>query len=697
MMTGRHDDAILWAVMGISMEYILGLDIGTSHLNAGLFKGERYAPVMFSNQVQSLPAVVAISTNNRLKIAGAAIRQAAINPQQTFYSILRYLGCNLTSNQIQEELTRLPYTLQRTPGGQQYVVMADQRKVHFSQLLCRLVAVLRESADTCFGTAVTKTVIALPQSFSHNRKLAVQKAVESAGLNVMDIIDSTMAIAFAHTFLTRSNDLTGIFDMGAGSLKIGFFQMKGRMRVETIATQTFEEICGDGFDYRITDHLEAFCRQQTKIPEVTDPAFRVRLKIAAESAKKILSNRTSTRISIPYLAHAGRAEPFHMDYVMSRKELESLTTDLVNTTLKQFDRCLDAAELLPSELKTLIVTGRQSAMPLLIGRLTGISRDQSVVHGRPDLVAMGAAMRGADLKGKQFIATQRHLSRLDKLPRGHLFAGRFKLEEPLGHGAFSLLYEVSDRKDDKHYALKILRPAYRRDPNTVHRFITSAEIAKGVDFPNIRRIFAIIDTPEILATCLELLTGWTLEEFLQSGRFYRMGFNDQIKLIMGILQGMIDLRGKNLYHGDLKPDNIWVTRNGQAKLFDFGLARYANGIPIIPTSTTGTPRYMSPEHLFHRSPFGDWSEIYSFGLILYRCFTEQFPRKEREPDKEYLIFDFSSTQALDPQKVKPTLPRYLCDIISTCIRRSRTERYQKFEELLADIENFRREYEAGRA
>lgn len=652
---------------------------------AGVISEGQVSLLPFEPGEYALPVYIAITQSEQILIGEAARKQAVTNPRYTLNSIIRYLGQNLSLQRIKEEFRRLPYSINTSSRGEQYITTPSGKNYHFGQIVAKLIAVVKSKAESHFKVTLSNAIVAVPPMISHNRKNAIRNAFHHAKLDLDDWIDTPVAAGIAHAFQKGKNRILAVVDLGAGALKIAIIQIKGPRSVEVITSFATEELSGEEYDYRLVEWIKTLCKQKAIIPDVLDSSINVRLKEESEKCKRELSKHERILVDIPYLFFDKKNKPCHLREYIYQKDYERLIADLNTQVIQNLKQTIRAAHLLPKDIEEVLVLGGQANTPSLLTQISGFTKEWTVSRGLDHLVVMGAALKSQTSFTSSLSSHQRQVKKIGRLPPGFILSRRFEIAACIGQGSFSFIYEVKDRTDNRVWALKIMRPEFRNDDDVYSRFLTAAKLALKVNHPNVISFQEIIDNEEITAIKMELMIGWTLEEFLKSERFTRMPFEGQLNLAVGIVNGMIGLKHCNLYHGDLKPENVWVTKQGIPILFDFGLARYANGEPIVPTKVTGTPRYMSPEHLFQQSPFGDWSEIYSLGLILYRCFTSDFPHKVSDPKQEYLIFDFSEAEPIEPCKVNPKLPKKLGDFIFKCIKRRRGERFQTFEEVLQEL------------
>ncbi len=274
----------------------------------------------------------------------------------------------------------------------------------------------------------------------------------------------------------------------------------------------------------------------------------------------------------------------------------------------------------------------------------------------------------------------------ESLQKGFMIGEHYEILEKIGQGGFTYIYKIRNHSIPRIEALKILKPEHNNDEIILKRFKRSAMGLLGFKNEYVVTIFEIFQFKGLNCIRMEFVDGWDLEVFMKTATFKGLSIPQRISIANYICKAMVELKKKGILHADLKPANIMVTKDDfKAKLIDFELSRFVKLPPVSREKVTGTPKYMSPEHISVESSFGEWSDIYSLGLILYEMLTGEFPHKEQNPKVEYGIFDFHESTPIDPCKIKPELPKDICDVILKCIKKKRSERYQTFEELMLDL------------
>jgi len=645
--------------------------------------------VPFAKQTSGLPCIAAFEPSGAVVTGESAAKQQLTNPKYTFASFYRLLNLPAASRRTRHLTARLTYELFPDKFGQLAVRTPQEAVWPLAKFLDTLLQEVIRASDAFAQMPVRNAVLTIPSRSNLNLRQDLTSAARAVGLNVIDIIEKPVAAALAYGEQGEMARRVLVADIGAGSTEIAVIQRVER-ELHVLHTMSDSSLGGDDFDQRIYDWILEECQQQKGFSSTLDAASRRRIEIEAESAKSELSVRNSKAIKIPFLSF-GRTGPFHYEGTITRALLEKITSDLVARILQHCQQALSEAHILPKFLDAFLIAGGQSRMPMISGRITKVLRLEPLQIRRPeDAAAIGAAIFGDQLIGtkKGWPIVYPVVMQLDRFQPGQLIEDRFQVVNLVGSGAFSYIYKVLDRRNGEEVAIKILRLQYNAEEEILSRFVTTAQRVMGLRHPNIVRTDEIIRGNQMNLIRMEFIDGVTLQEFISSGRFARLSLRDRFRIFTDIISALIMLRGNGMYHGDLKPENILLTRDLHPKLFDFELARYGTAIAEAAKRVTGTPRYMSPEHMGPPETFGDWSEIYSMGLMLYEAFTGAFPRKENEPEQEYVTFDItslSSSRPLHPCLVNTSLSKELGELIMKAINRKRTQRQQTFEELLDEL------------
>ncbi len=380
------------------MGRIIGIDLGTTNSVMAFIEGGD--PVIIPNAEgdRLTPSVVAISKAGERLIGQVARRQAITNPENTVFSVKRFMGRKLTDATVQADRELIPYKLSAAPNGDVRVIM-DGREYAPPEISAMILQKLRADAEAYLGEAVTQAVITVPAYFNDSQRQATRDAGRIAGLEVLRIINEPTASALAYGLdRTRDNQVVAVYDLGGGTFDISVLDL-GEGVVEVKATSGDTHLGGDDFDQRIIEWMLGEFRNETGIDLRSDRMAMQRLKEAAEKAKIELSSVLRSEINLPFIT-ADATGPRHLSIVLSRAKLEQLTADLIERTIKPVRQALSDAELTPEQITTVILVGGQTRMPAVQAAVDKFFGREPSKHVNPDeVVAQGAAVQAAILSG----------------------------------------------------------------------------------------------------------------------------------------------------------------------------------------------------------------------------------------------------------------------------------------------------------
>ncbi len=380
------------------MGKIIGIDLGTTNSCTAVVEGAR--PVVVPNREggRTTPSVVGRAADGELLVGQIARRQALTNPRNTVYAVKRLIGRKFNTPEVERARAIVPYTIVEAPNGDAYVQIGD--KMHSPQEVSSYI--LREMKDFCesaLGDEVTQAIITVPAYFDDSQRQATKDAGTLAGLEVLRIINEPTAASLAYGFGRGGSETIAVFDLGGGTFDISILEIgEGLYEVKSTAGDTF--LGGEDFDARIIEFLLDHFQKETRLDLRGDCMAMQRLKEAAEAAKCELSTAQVANISLPFIATDG-AQALHLNYALTREQLENLVSDLVRSTLEPCRNALEAAGLKASGVQQVILTGGQTRMPL-------VARTVAEFFGRPpsreinpdEVVAVGAAIQGGIVQGE---------------------------------------------------------------------------------------------------------------------------------------------------------------------------------------------------------------------------------------------------------------------------------------------------------
>jgi len=380
------------------MSKIVGIDLGTTNSVVAIMEGSQ--PVVIVNQEgkRTTPSVVAFKPDGERLVGELAKRQAVMNPQNTIYSIKRFMG--KTYDEAIEDVKRVPYKVERGPNNMCVVRIGD--KVYTPQEISAMILTkLKKAAEDYLGQPVTEAVITVPAYFNDAQRKATKEAGEIAGLNVRRIINEPTAAALAYGVDKRiKNGKIAVFDLGGGTFDISILEV-GDGVFEVLSTSGDTHLGGDDFDMRIVNWLVEEFLHEEGVDLRKDPRAMQRLREAAEQAKIELSNQTSTEINLPYITIDPHKGPLNLQKTLTRSKFESLCEDLYERCLEPCRKALNAAKLSPKDIDEVILVGGSTRMPRiqqLVREFFGKEPNKSV---NPDeAVALGAAVQAGVLAGE---------------------------------------------------------------------------------------------------------------------------------------------------------------------------------------------------------------------------------------------------------------------------------------------------------
>lgn len=379
------------------MSKIIGIDLGTTNSCVALVEGTR--PVVIPNRegARTTPSVVARATDGELLVGQIARRQALTNPANTIYAVKRLIGRKFDTAEVTRASSTVPFKIVKALNGDAYVELSG--KEHSPQEIAGFI--LREIKEFCeaaLGEEITQAIITVPAYFDDSQRQATKDAGQLAGLEVLRIINEPTAASLAYGFGRGAHETIAVFDLGGGTFDISVLEIgDGLYEVKSTVGDTF--LGGEDFDAAIIDFLLEHFFQATKVDLRGDSMAMQRLKEAAEAAKCQLSAAPSANINLPFIAVDG-SQPLHLNYALTREQLEDLVRPLVQSTLGPCADALEAAGLRPDQIDQVILVGGQTRMPLVARTVAEFFGRQPSREINPDeVVAVGAAIQGGILQG----------------------------------------------------------------------------------------------------------------------------------------------------------------------------------------------------------------------------------------------------------------------------------------------------------
>jgi molecular chaperone DnaK len=382
------------------MAKVIGIDLGTT--NSAMAILEAGQPTILENAEGSriTPSVVAIDPKTGQRLVGTlARRQAVTNPENTVFSIKRFMGRKFDDPIVQEAITRVPYGVTKAANGDVRVVMGG-KAYSPPEISAMILQKLREDAEAKLGDNVKQAVITVPAYFNDAQRQATKDAGQIAGLEVLRIVNEPTAASLAYGLdkVGRDEEIA-VYDLGGGTFDISVLRV-GEGVIEVLATNGDTFLGGDDFDRAVMDWLIAEFKKDQGIDLSGDRVALQRIREAAEKAKIELSSTQSTEINLPFVS-ANASGPIHLQITLTRSKLEQLTEGLVRRTREPVEKALGDAKITASDIDEVVLVGGQTRMPAVQDLVKTLFNGKEPHKGvNPDeVVAAGAAIQAGVLQG----------------------------------------------------------------------------------------------------------------------------------------------------------------------------------------------------------------------------------------------------------------------------------------------------------
>jgi molecular chaperone DnaK len=379
------------------MAKTIGIDLGTTNSCVGVIEGGEPAVIPNAEGGRTTPSVVAFTNDGQRLVGAPAKRQQVTNPQNTIFSIKRFMGRKF--GEVSEEMKIVPYEVVEGPNGDVRVKAGDKEYAP-PEISAMILQKLKADAEAYLGEAVTDAVITVPAYFNNAQREATKDAGKIAGLNVLRIINEPTAAALAYGLDKEASDHTIlVFDLGGGTFDVSILEL-GEGVFEVKATNGDNHLGGDNFDKAIVDWMVAEFKRDQGIDLSQDKMALQRLYEAAEKAKIELSSTMTTQINLPFVT-ATPEGPKHLDLQLTRAKLNELSAELLDRTVEPTKKCLADAGLDPSKIDHVVLVGGMTRMPAVVDKVKELTGKDPHKGVNPDeVVAVGAAIQGGVLKGE---------------------------------------------------------------------------------------------------------------------------------------------------------------------------------------------------------------------------------------------------------------------------------------------------------
>jgi len=379
------------------MGKVVGIDLGTTNSCVSVMEGGKPTVIANAEGFRTTPSVVAYTKNQDQLVGQIAKRQAVMNPDNTFYSVKRFIGRRV--DEVNEESKEVSYGVEKAGSNVKVKCPVLDKQFAPEEVSAQVLRKLAEDAGKYLGETVSQAVITVPAYFNDSQRQATKDAGKIAGLEVLRIINEPTAAALAYGLDKKSNERILVFDLGGGTFDVSVLEV-GDGVFEVLSTAGDTHLGGDDFDKVIVDHLAETFKSNEGIDLRQDKQALQRLTEAAEKAKVELSNATQSEINLPFIT-ATPEGPKHLDLTLTRAKFEELASKLIDRCAMPVEQALKDAKLSSGELDEIVMVGGSTRIPAvleLVKRITGKDPNQTV---NPDeVVAVGAAIQGGVLAGE---------------------------------------------------------------------------------------------------------------------------------------------------------------------------------------------------------------------------------------------------------------------------------------------------------
>jgi molecular chaperone DnaK len=378
------------------MSKIIGIDLGTTNSVVAVMEGGQAVVIPNQEGGRTTPSVVGFTKSGERLVGTVAKRQSVTNPENTVYSIKRFMGRRF--NEVSEEMKLVPYKVVAGENGDARVEIMGKRYSP-PEISAMILNKLKEAAEAYLGEKVTKAVITVPAYFNDSQRQATKDAGQIAGLEVMRIINEPTAAALAYGLDKKKNETIAVYDFGGGTFDISILEV-GDGVVEVKSTNGDTHLGGDNIDQRIIDWLVQEFKKETGVDVSKDQMALQRLKEAAEKAKIELSTVLETEINLPFLT-ADASGPKHMNVKLTRARLEQMVADILERAIGPCKQALADAGTTPTQIDEVVLVGGSTRMPKVQQQVRELFNKEPNKSVNPDeVVAVGAAVQGGVLGGE---------------------------------------------------------------------------------------------------------------------------------------------------------------------------------------------------------------------------------------------------------------------------------------------------------
>ncbi|MEW6684677.1 MAG: molecular chaperone DnaK [Candidatus Edwardsbacteria bacterium] len=378
------------------MAKVIGIDLGTTNSCVAVMEGGNPVVIPNPDGMRTTPSVVAFLKSGEEVVGQAGKRQAITNPENTVYSIKRFMGRR--HSEVEQEMKLVPYKVIEGPHGDARVKAGD-KTYSPPEISAKILQYMKRAAESYLGEPINQAVITTPAYFNDSQRQATKDAGTIAGLEVLRIINEPTAASLAYGLDKGHPHKIAVYDLGGGTFDISILEL-GEGVYEVKSTNGDTHLGGDDFDQRVIDWMAEEFKKQYGIDLRQDKMALQRMKEAAEKAKCELSTTLQTTISLPFIT-ADASGPKHLELTLTRAKLEQLVDDLVQRSVGPCRRALEDAGLKPDDIDEVVLVGGQTRMPKVQELVRELFRKEAHKGVNPDeVVAVGAAIQAGVLKGE---------------------------------------------------------------------------------------------------------------------------------------------------------------------------------------------------------------------------------------------------------------------------------------------------------
>src|SRR5579859_5030928 len=376
---------------------VIGIDLGTTNSCVAVMEGGEPVVIPNAEGARVTPSIVAVNKNGERLVGEVAKRQAVTNPENTVYSIKRFMGRKYDDPEVDRDKRIVPYKVVRASNGDAWVEIQG-KQYSPPEISAMILQKLKTDAEAYLGERVIQAVITVPAYFNDAQRQATRDAGKIAGLEVLRIINEPTAASLAYGLDKKKDERIGVYDLGGGTFDISILEL-GDGVFEVKSTNGDTHLGGDDFDQRIINWLADEFRRESGIDLRQDRMALQRLKEGAEKAKKELSSSLQTEINLPFIT-ADASGPKHLNITLARSKLEQLVEDLIEKSRGPVMKALSDADVRPGDINEIVLVGGQTRMPAvqtLVRRI--FDRDPHRGVNPDEVVAVGAAIQAGVLTG----------------------------------------------------------------------------------------------------------------------------------------------------------------------------------------------------------------------------------------------------------------------------------------------------------